>query len=251
MNASGDRPRVSLCCEPGLYLRDSICYLEDTTPSEPVVLPEIHRSDLSISRMRPEDFVPQYGVIRCFVNAVYQLQTDVTESAMIYLLENGTIYVNRSITGDESFDVDHYCLAPRITDNGSESVVSVCLQPHRVIELRSFIVYAIMSILSIPFVVAIFVIHALLREMRNVQGHAFRSYLAALLVMFVTIAEVNLDPHCLPVMSNWLRLSIEIVARVSIIIVPLILPVYTFQWSLLANFFWMNVMGFDIWWTFG
>lgn len=202
-NTSSDRSLISLCCEPGLYFGNSSCYANNSSAAEKIILPEIYHSDLSIASFSPDEFLLRLGGIDCFVNAVYDLHSNVTEKFLIHLLENGTIYVNDSINGAKSFDTDNYCLASQMTENGPKSVVSVCLQPHQVVVLRHLIVNVILPIVSIPFLVIIFVIHALLPEMRNIQGHIFRSYIAALFLMFITMAETNLNPHCILVIGNY------------------------------------------------
>lgn len=202
-NVSDNRPRVSLCCEPDLYLRDSECFADESHPAEKIILPEIYYSNLSISSMSPEEFAPQYGGINCFPrDLMYRWRSNLSDNAMIYLLENGTLFVNHSIRGGNSFNIDNYCLATRMTDDGPESVVAACLQPQFMTHLRIMIVNLILPILSMPFLVAIIIIHAILPEMRNVQGHIFRSYLAALLIMFITTAQFTAQSRCLPVMSK-------------------------------------------------
>lgn len=181
MNTSYDQPRVSLCCEPGGYLRGSHCY-SDTIPAETIDLPDIYHPNLSISAMSPDEFIPRYSGTNCLVNGLYQLHSNLANNVSIYLLENGTIYLNDSIVGGKSFAVEDYCFASQMTGNGTTSVVSVCLQVHHTSYLRNLIINVILSAVSIPFFMAILIIYAIVPEAKTVQRHVFRSYITALCI---------------------------------------------------------------------
>lgn len=195
-DTSIDRPIVPLCCEPGLYLRGSRCFADDAFPAEKIVLPEIHRSDLSISSVRPEEFVPRYGGTHCLINALYNLHPASADDVSIYMLENGTICVNDSTSGDRAFATEKYCLASQMTGNGSTSVVSVCLQVHYISDLRNLIINVILPSLSVPFFLAMFMIYTILPEVRSIQRHVFLSYIATLFLSYVSDIEIGTDCTC-------------------------------------------------------
>lgn len=197
MDTSSDQPRVSLCCEPGLYLnRDSICYTDYSLPADEIIFPDIHRANLSISSMSPNEFLPRYRGTHCFVNDLYNLHSDLAGNVFIYLLENGSIYLNEPINGGNSFDIEDYCLASRMTENGTMSVVSVCRQVHHTSDLRNLIINIILSTVSVPFFLAILFIYTVLPEARSLQRHVFRSYIASICISYVVNIEAAIDRFC-------------------------------------------------------
>ncbi|XP_013194893.1 G-protein coupled receptor Mth2 [Amyelois transitella] len=84
-------------------------------------------------------------------------------------------------------------------------------------------------IISCVFLILVLIVYSLLRELRNLCGKVLMAYVASLLMAFmllVVIQQNELDVnYCL----------------------GLTLSVY---YSFIASFCWMNVMSYDIWWTF-
>lgn len=80
--------------------------------------------------------------------------------------------------------------------------------------------------------VATFVVYALLPELRNNHGRTLMCYVASLTVGYLLLAlmRFSLYEH----QSGWC-----------------VFTGYTVYFAMLASFFWLNVMAFDIYWTFG
>ncbi|XP_015514293.1 G-protein coupled receptor Mth2 isoform X1 [Neodiprion lecontei] len=89
--------------------------------------------------------------------------------------------------------------------------------------------YPVGMIVSLPFLLATFLVYAIIPELRNVYGMTLMCYVASLLVAYTMLAVVQLitfgDLTC-------------------------IVLAFVIHFSFLASFFWLNVMCVDIWWTF-
>uniref|UniRef100_A0A182IYC9 G-protein coupled receptors family 2 profile 2 domain-containing protein n=1 Tax=Anopheles atroparvus TaxID=41427 RepID=A0A182IYC9_ANOAO len=92
--------------------------------------------------------------------------------------------------------------------------------------------YSIGIIVSLPFLVATFVVYALLPEMQNIPGKSLMCYVAALTVGYLLVALMRFNVY--GYQTGWC-----------------IGTGYVVYCALLASFFWLNVMAFDIFWTFG
>jgi hypothetical protein len=93
------------------------------------------------------------------------------------------------------------------------------------------LLYPIGLIISVPFLFATFLVYAVISELRNLHGKCLMCHVSSLLTAYVFLAVIQLGGF---------RLSHEFCLSCAFI---------TF-FAFLANFFWLNVMCFDIWWTF-
>ncbi|XP_049545738.1 probable G-protein coupled receptor Mth-like 10 [Anopheles darlingi] len=91
--------------------------------------------------------------------------------------------------------------------------------------------YASGFLVSLPFLVATIVVYAILPELHNVPGMSLMSYVASLAVSYLLLALMRIDVYG----------HQSIMCRVT---------AYTVYFTLMASFFWLNVMSFDIYWTF-
>ncbi|XP_031366257.1 G-protein coupled receptor Mth2-like isoform X2 [Apis dorsata] len=85
-------------------------------------------------------------------------------------------------------------------------------------------------IISIPFFFATFFVYAIIPELRNLYGKTLMCYVACLVVAYTSL-----------VLAKLLFFKYVFCSAIAFII----------HFSFLASFFWLNVMCFDIWWTFG
>ncbi|XP_049545922.1 G-protein coupled receptor Mth2-like isoform X3 [Anopheles darlingi] len=141
-------------------------------------------------------------------------------------------HVNITSKGDLSlndyiFSYPQFCMLPK---NGiGEFHASYCEPemsdlPHQI--------YAFGFLVSLPFLVATFAVYAILPELQNVSGMSLMCYVAALAISFLLLAMGRLDIYDYQ----------SVMCRVS---------AYTLYFTLMASFFWLNVMSFDIYWTLG
>ncbi|XP_055619911.1 G-protein coupled receptor Mth2-like isoform X3 [Toxorhynchites rutilus septentrionalis] len=83
-------------------------------------------------------------------------------------------------------------------------------------------------VLSIPFLVATLLIYACIPDLRNIHGKSLICYVLALTIAYVVLLLINFN----------------------IAIIPCNVQGYVLYFSVLVSFFWLNVMCFDIFWTF-
>jgi len=93
------------------------------------------------------------------------------------------------------------------------------------------LLYPIGLIISMPFLFATFLVYAVISKLRNLHGKCLMCHVSSLLTAYVFLAVIQLGGF---------RLSREFCLSCAFI---------TF-FAFLASFFWLNVMCFDIWWTF-
>ncbi|XP_058464529.1 G-protein coupled receptor Mth2-like isoform X3 [Malaya genurostris] len=83
-------------------------------------------------------------------------------------------------------------------------------------------------ILSIPFLLATLIIYTCIPELRNIHGKSLICYILALTFAYVMLLLINFQTSFIP--CNVMG--------------------YMLYYSVLVSFFWLNVMCFDIFWTF-
>ncbi|XP_058464528.1 G-protein coupled receptor Mth2-like isoform X2 [Malaya genurostris] len=134
-----------------------------------------------------------------------------------YLDEHGTIQIMEDI----SILQEEYCLA--ISDFVSTAIPYFC----PLIE-QGKVSYSIGIILSIPFLLATLIIYTCIPELRNIHGKSLICYILALTFAYVMLLLINFQTSFIP--CNVMG--------------------YMLYYSVLVSFFWLNVMCFDIFWTF-
>uniref|UniRef100_A0A2M4CFX2 Putative g-protein coupled receptor mth2 n=1 Tax=Anopheles darlingi TaxID=43151 RepID=A0A2M4CFX2_ANODA len=92
--------------------------------------------------------------------------------------------------------------------------------------------YSVGILVSIPFLLVTFIVYALLPEMQNVPGKSLMCYVAALTTTYILLALMRWGVYDLLSATCYTT-------------------GYIVYFTLLAGFFWLNVMSFDIYWTFG
>ncbi|XP_070162887.1 G-protein coupled receptor Mth2 isoform X2 [Polyergus mexicanus] len=88
-------------------------------------------------------------------------------------------------------------------------------------------------IVSLPFLLATFVVYSILPELMSMHGYTLRGYVGSLFVAYTVLVMLQLTQ------PNAIAYSVCIILA------------FVIHFSFLASFFWLNVMCFDIWWTFG
>uniref|UniRef100_A0A182I172 G-protein coupled receptors family 2 profile 2 domain-containing protein n=1 Tax=Anopheles arabiensis TaxID=7173 RepID=A0A182I172_ANOAR len=144
---------------------------------------------------------------------------------------HGKDYIVRSdgllAYGASTYDYRHYCLQAQA---GEPTALAGYCEMVDVLAMHRM--YSIGIILSLPFLVATFVVYALLPEMQNIPGKSLMCYVACLTVGYLLLALLRFSVYSYR--SGWC-----------------VATGYLVYAALLASFFWLNVMAFDIFWTFG
>ncbi|XP_050420954.1 G-protein coupled receptor Mth2-like [Adelges cooleyi] len=90
-------------------------------------------------------------------------------------------------------------------------------------------VYSTTLMLSVPFLIITFLVYACLRELRNLHGKSLMCHVSSLTVAYSFLAFIQVNNPT----GNLC-----------------IVTAFIIQVSFLASFLWLNVMCFDLWWTF-
>ncbi|XP_074038802.1 G-protein coupled receptor Mth2 isoform X7 [Leptinotarsa decemlineata] len=134
-----------------------------------------------------------------------------------FKVENGVL-----VTDFVTLSMNDFC----ITTDGGQSIAIGCVTNDKV----PGILYAIGMIISMPFLLATFLVYALLPE-PNLHRRALMSYVATLLMGYILLVSV--------------QLSSEGISDVSCNLLG-----YLIIFFFTVSFFWMNVMCIDMWLAF-
>uniref|UniRef100_A0AAR5PPD1 G-protein coupled receptors family 2 profile 2 domain-containing protein n=1 Tax=Dendroctonus ponderosae TaxID=77166 RepID=A0AAR5PPD1_DENPD len=121
------------------------------------------------------------------------------------------------------FSFDQYCSS--IVDGHVGFVVCVTAD----LTLNA-IIYCIGMIISMPFLLITFLVYALLPD-RNLHQRALMFYVLSLLIAYILLVTINLAPN----IPTWFWCKFL---------------GYSTLFFFMVSFFWMNVICFDIWYTF-
>ncbi|XP_034950133.1 G-protein coupled receptor Mth2-like [Chelonus insularis] len=233
-NENITKPFLPICCPTGLYVRSGKCRNQTELLLDDPPLPPIYNDKLELSNKTGDDFQLQYNLPCNW--GLYILKTIPPDSDDYYLLENGTLYLNKSFT-EQSYSwltQNEYCMANAISENGTNySGVGICFSKEET-QTEVPLFYAIGFAISTPFLAITFLVYALLRELKNIHGLTLMAYVASLFVAYVALVIVQFGSQAV-IEAKTLCMTLA----------------FIIHFSFLASFFWLNVMCFDIWWTFG
>ncbi|XP_048509400.1 G-protein coupled receptor Mth2-like isoform X5 [Athalia rosae] len=231
----GGKPCLPLCCPFGMKLVTNGSYCAAVRDGfDSVPLPPLHSDDLSAVlsvEANPEDF-QTFVSDPCEAGTGYVLEPDEDPADFFYLLSNGSLRLPNGETSTMS-SPEEYCLWRG--DNSTAYLPRLCMpdenaeESEKLWELSSTVGMSV----SIPFLIATFLVYTVLPEMRNIHGLTLSAYVGCLVVAFASQTLAN----------NWDIVTAWMPACIFIS--------FTIHFSFLASFFWLNVMCFDIWWTFG
>ncbi|XP_074038800.1 G-protein coupled receptor Mth2 isoform X4 [Leptinotarsa decemlineata] len=155
----------------------------------------------------------------CSSEKHYRIGIYPNESAVL-VQTNGSLLVQ---TFEVFYSPEDYC----VEVVGTETIAFVCEVPESEVEAR---VLAYGMIISMPFLLATFLVYALLPE-PNLHRRALMSYVATLLMGYILLVSV--------------QLSSEGISDVSCNLLG-----YLIIFFFTVSFFWMNVMCIDMWLAF-
>ncbi|XP_029662734.1 G-protein coupled receptor Mth2-like [Formica exsecta] len=230
---------IQLCCPLGDRLVDNECLSEGNK----YILPHVY--GYTNDSMQSENKT----VGELFQLVVYDPCQNEERSLLPYgyqydymFFANGSLYLSYFKIFAKSTS---YCLA--IVDDGNKYEVITCLETsNEIFRMQSNnsstkddnyvknaqILHVYSNIVSIPFLMSIFVVYSILPELRNVHGFMLRNYSGAMTVAY-TIDIVNVL-----IKADAIHYS----ACVTI--------AFFIYFCFLISLFWLNIMSFDTWWTF-
>ncbi|CAH0398222.1 unnamed protein product [Chilo suppressalis] len=151
-----------------------------------------------------------------------------------YLMENGSVIVPRKDNKGNKILImynnedNDYCIDYKLKKNSSSHKVVLLM---RVVgnQQTPFLVYSLP--ISSFFLFLVLVVYALLPDLRNLGGLVLMGYVGSMLLAYLFLFTIQ---------SEFFQLSVSSCITITLLIC------YFF----LATFCWMNVMSYDIWWTF-
>ncbi|XP_044585430.1 G-protein coupled receptor Mth2-like isoform X5 [Cotesia glomerata] len=227
---------IPICCPPGFVVNSSKC-IKSSIPEHAINITNgleyllLYTENYTESETKWDSLEKKYG-IPC-QSQLAALNPEYPNFDVFYLLENGTLYINYSLDGDpdQLLNADQFCIAHIERDDQISIVVAICSSFE---EVNIPFTYRMGILLSIPFFAMTFLVYALLPQLRNIPGLNLMAYVGSTFVAYVTLAIVQIGECAIIDMTN---LCITFA--------------FVIHFSFLASFFWLNVMCFDIWWTFG
>ncbi|KAI5719246.1 hypothetical protein M8J76_007285 [Diaphorina citri] len=159
---------------------------------------------------------------------LFRLAPHLTENTTYYVLDNGSLFFPFV---EKSFATPDYCLDYFVEDDQINPLVCF-LEP---VEQKMDVLYAIGMSISMGFLIITFIVYAMISELRNLHGcclmcHIFSMFMAYGFLVVTQVVVTHYEEY--------------VPAKYCVVIGFLI------QFFFLATFFWLNVMCFDIWWTF-
>ncbi|XP_030756608.1 G-protein coupled receptor Mth2-like isoform X5 [Sitophilus oryzae] len=204
---------VRKCCKPGFFLAPRRQCLK-SNKTEPFTVQIYHRTEFVRNVSNISDFV--VGILAC---PYYKL--DSTPSDEFYIQETGDLYLPNAKLGIY-VDNERYCVDDR---DGYRYMGFLCIGKDQLQTNRK--VNAIGMIISMPFLLMTFLVYLVLPE-KNVHQVALMFYVLHLLLAYVCLVTINLSPHL-----DFCHAA-----------------AYMTLFFFVVSFFWMNVICFDIWYTF-
>ncbi|XP_032664888.1 G-protein coupled receptor Mth2-like isoform X1 [Odontomachus brunneus] len=209
---------IPICCELGYRMIRDICMPDDSDYD----FPEVHE----ISKKVDEVF-PLFVSDPC-IDGRYALDASLYPTDEYIILTNGSVYQTQM---NKFIDPATYCFAVM---NKSKYELTMCFDAtSTTVDGVDFSGIPIGLLVSLPFLLLTFVVYTILPELWNMHGYTLRGYVGSLFVAYISLVPFQLiSPD---------GLSDAVCSGSAFVIY------FSFQ----ASFFWLNVMCFDIWWTFG
>ncbi|XP_049873707.1 G-protein coupled receptor Mth2-like isoform X5 [Pectinophora gossypiella] len=157
----------------------------------------------------------------------------------VFLQADGNLYIELpmsippwTVRGPDKYCIDTFVYEDEEGNTKTQLDALVCFAEPS-FDPTSYIISSTCMLISCVFILATVAVYAWLPELRNLHGRVLMAYLLSLFVGFLFLATMQI----LLIINN-------VTAECCLVLTFII---YFF---LLSAFFWLNVMSFDIWWTF-
>ncbi|XP_053592814.1 G-protein coupled receptor Mth2 isoform X1 [Microplitis demolitor] len=226
-------PCIRKCCQDNEILKTTIEKSECIKINEtnnikiPDLLPA--NNQLSNDLKNTSGLSNNFKIIKNMIcpYGMYRLEPERYTDDEFIIFSNGSLKTTEIILSQSEYCIDW-------NENLNNIIVIVCHIPQS--EDQEFdnpiktIVHPIGVMISIPFFAATLFVYAVIPELRNLYGITLMCYVGCIFgaYSFLVASRLIYYGHFLCV-----------------------LIAFVIHFSFLASFFWLNVMCFDIWWTFG
>ncbi|XP_001951628.2 G-protein coupled receptor Mth2 [Acyrthosiphon pisum] len=217
---------IRKCCpENWAYVDGGKCSELNASLGVKFEVPRLVNENGTVSAYETGLFHLVYGKLTC--GDKYLLTPSLNKTDSFQITKTGWL-LNES--GAIIAPPDKFCLESFSTDN-FQTLPVVCSPELENEATGGNIFYTIGMILSLPFLFSTFLVYALIRDLRNLHGKSLMCHVATLMVAYTSLITVQFVTNT--VNEEWC-----------------VFLAYAVQFSFLASFFWLNVMCFDLWWTF-
>ncbi|XP_075977992.1 G-protein coupled receptor Mth2-like isoform X2 [Anticarsia gemmatalis] len=226
------RTCVHRCCSSGSAFFNTTCTATDLSAVNPFS-PKVYRGREPSSLLAHEHFF--YLDTRPCSDSY--LVDSSARGEELYIQENGTLF--EVAPGGLQWHVPTaYCVEMMINDLAETPrlVAGVCYPEEPPVNDDSSILYtayAVGLLLSVPFLMATFLVYAFIPELRNLHGMCLMAYCGGLIIAYPVLAYLKLHT-----------------GRIGVQMTGCLLVAFIVYYAFQTSFFWLNVMCFDIWRTF-
>ncbi|XP_012254974.2 G-protein coupled receptor Mth2-like isoform X4 [Athalia rosae] len=213
------------CCPKGKILKNASCVdSPDTRVLPDLMLPP---ANLALGIREIARFEDHFYILtnKICPNNVFILEPDKYPEDEFVLDGEGVLRTSELVLPPQ-----RYCLDWQASSDEIRVLVCFVEEEAVVPSTLEMKMYPVGMILSIPFMAATFLVYAIIPELRNLYGKTLMCYVACLVNAYSFLAVLQL-------------VDVDQNTCISL--------AFTIHFSFLASFFWLNVMCFDIWWTFG
>ncbi|XP_045536560.1 G-protein coupled receptor Mth2 [Papilio machaon] len=217
------------CCGEGQAFFNKSCLNTDYSAANPFN-PPVHKGKDQVD-FASNKFFYMYTKL-CTERYLVDPNTGLED---IFIQENASLYLSTS-KSEVWLNPSRYCVDMMTNTNDDFRMVALVCYPDKAPDDDSpvlYITYAIGLMISIPFLLATFLVYAFIPELRNLHGMCLMAYCGGLIVAYMFLAYLKLHSGKIGVAMTGCYIIAFIVY-------------YAFQ----TSFFWLNVMCFDIWRTF-
>ncbi|CAO1344995.1 unnamed protein product [Diamesa tonsa] len=220
-------PCIRKCCREGermVFDNVTKCEKHDTDFD-----PIFHFFDYSSSPEQPLRIEPsEYGIMQPKYCLKYHLDTE--EKNHFFSGMDGSLFVpsEKMFYNNEQYCVDYFYYLDEDDVAEIKMETFVCFpEPDN----ARYYVYATLLAISAAFLFATFLVYICLPKLLNLHGKTLVCHVISLFVAYASLSTVQMTTEVKPSFCK--------------------LIAFTVYFSFLSAFSWLNVMCFDIWWTFG
>lgn len=189
---------MSLCCRVGTFLTKAHGCIEITTneTEEMVQLPAVYDINLVLKNISMSDKYFNFVIWNpCAGGHRYFLDSHTYENDKWYLMSNGSLWQPKNLK-KPILDYRQYCLARINSTEYREYLAFVCMFKDDNDDKKVMMIFFYSGMLvSVPFLIATYIVYWLLPELRNLHGLTLRGYIGCLATAYSTLGMQVLISH--------------------------------------------------------
>ncbi|KYN31773.1 G-protein coupled receptor Mth2 [Trachymyrmex septentrionalis] len=225
---------IRKCCAENEFFYAQGCN-KLAVPDEPIEFHEALANAVNQTKSSAFDTTKDYGILIGKPCKYGMYPMDPTEEEWVLTSEGHVVIENY-----DEYDQDKYCMD--VFYNKSEFDhnfhLFICFDKPETNKISArYQVNTVLEVISCAFLLITLLVYACLPSLQNLHGKTLMCHVSSLLLAFTCLLIITL---IMP--SNVIEEQIMTTCKAL---------AYTMLFSFLSAFSWLNVMCFDIWWTFG